>query len=161
MEIVSADRGGRAEAVAAPPPPGGRTLSTPPPAPPPPPPPPPAPALETENGQEIDASTGTEGTEVGSAAAAGEEAPETQDLTTGNNETPAPAGGCDETLTASNSVNKVKRIRESAKEGLLLLAKKIKAASCNKIPKPSVGQNMGIKVPDADRAKMMQNLQRQ
>ena len=88
-----------------------------------------------DDGHGIDSSesnTGTEGTQVENAVAAGEEAPETQDLTTVNTETPAPTDGCDETLRTSNTVNKVKRVREAAKEGLQLQARKMKAASCNK-----------------------------
>ncbi|KAJ4445039.1 hypothetical protein ANN_06838 [Periplaneta americana] len=123
-----------------------------------------------DNGQGID--DGTEGTQLESTVEAGnkaagsqqesavgadEEAAGTQHLTLVEIETadsPSLPDGCDETLRTSYRVEKVKRFREAAKEGLEMQAKKMKAAICNKIPKLSVGQNVRIKVPDEDRAKI-------
>jgi len=48
----------------------------------------------------------------------------------------------------------VKVFREAAREGLEEQAKKMKATSSNKFQKPTLGQNVRIKIPDIDRAKM-------
>jgi len=48
----------------------------------------------------------------------------------------------------------VKVFRESAKEGLEKQANKMKSTSCKKFQKPTLGQNVRIKIPDTDRAKM-------
>jgi hypothetical protein len=47
----------------------------------------------------------------------------------------------------------VKVFREAAREGLEEQAKKMKATSSKKFPKPTLGQNVRIKIPDIDRAK--------
>jgi hypothetical protein len=44
--------------------------------------------------------------------------------------------------------------RETAREGLEKQAKKMKADSSKKFQKPTLGQNVIIKIPDIDRAKM-------
>jgi hypothetical protein len=49
---------------------------------------------------------------------------------------------------------KVKVFRQAAREGLEEQAKKTKATSSKKFQKPTLGQNVRIKVPDIDRAKM-------
>lgn len=57
--------------------------------------------------------------------------------------------------TATNSrAQKVKRFRKAAREGLEKQAKKMKAVSARKFEKPTLGQNVIIKIPDIDRAKM-------
>ena len=43
---------------------------------------------------------------------------------------------------------------EAAREGLEEQAEKMKATSSKKFQKPTLGQNVRIKVPDIDRAKM-------
>ena len=43
---------------------------------------------------------------------------------------------------------------EAAKEGLEEQAKKMKSTSSKKLQKPTLGQNVRIKIPDIDRAKM-------
>jgi len=48
----------------------------------------------------------------------------------------------------------VKVFREAAREGLEEQAKKMKATSSKKFQKPTLGQNVRIKIPDIDRAKM-------
>jgi polyphosphate kinase len=48
----------------------------------------------------------------------------------------------------------VKVFREAAREGLEEQAKKMKETSYKKFQKPTVGQNVRIKVADIDRAKM-------
>jgi hypothetical protein len=48
----------------------------------------------------------------------------------------------------------VKVFRQAAREGLEEQAKKMKATSSKKFEKPTLGQNVGIKIPDIDRAKM-------
>ena len=48
----------------------------------------------------------------------------------------------------------MKVFREAAREGLEEQAKKMKATSSKKFPKPTVGQNFRMKIPDIDRAKM-------
>ena len=47
----------------------------------------------------------------------------------------------------------MKVFRQAAREGLEWQAKKMKAISSKKFPKPTLGQNVGIKTPDIDRAK--------
>jgi len=49
---------------------------------------------------------------------------------------------------------KVKVFREAAREGLEEQAKKMKETSSNKFQKPTLGQNVRIKITDIDRAKM-------
>ena len=49
---------------------------------------------------------------------------------------------------------KVKVFREAAREGLEDQAKKMEATSSKKFQKPTLGQNVRIKIPDIDRAKM-------
>ena len=44
--------------------------------------------------------------------------------------------------------------REVGREGLEEQAKKMKASSSKKFQKPTLGQNVRIKIPDIDRAKM-------
>jgi len=44
--------------------------------------------------------------------------------------------------------------REPAREGLEEQAKKMEATSSKKFQKPTLGQNVRIKIPDIDRAKM-------
>uniref|UniRef100_A0A8D8Q4X0 KRAB-A domain-containing protein 2 n=1 Tax=Cacopsylla melanoneura TaxID=428564 RepID=A0A8D8Q4X0_9HEMI len=51
-------------------------------------------------------------------------------------------------------INKVRKIREAAREGLEIQAKKMKKISNEKFPDAQVGQNVRIKVPDVDRAKI-------
>jgi len=48
----------------------------------------------------------------------------------------------------------VKVFREAAREGLEEQAKKMKATSSKKLQKHTLGQNVRIKIPDIDRAKM-------
>jgi len=48
----------------------------------------------------------------------------------------------------------VKVFGEAAREGLEEQAEKMKATSSKKFQKPTLGQNVRIKVPDIDRAKM-------
>ena len=48
----------------------------------------------------------------------------------------------------------MKVFREDAREGLEEQAKKMKATSPKKFQKPTHGQNVRIKIPDIDRAKM-------
>jgi hypothetical protein len=48
----------------------------------------------------------------------------------------------------------VKAFRKAAREGLEEQAKKIKATSSKKFQKPTLGQNVRIKIPDIDIAKM-------
>lgn len=62
---------------------------------------------------------------------------------------------CSDTTGAIiNKVQNVKVFRETAKEGLEKQAKKMKIASTKNFPKPTLGQNVKIKVPDIDRSKM-------
>ena len=49
---------------------------------------------------------------------------------------------------------KVKVFREAAREGLEDQAKKMEATSSKKFQKPTLGQNVRIKIPDIDRAKI-------
>jgi hypothetical protein len=48
----------------------------------------------------------------------------------------------------------VKVFREAAREGLEEQANKMKATSSKKFQKPTLGQNVRIKIPNIDRAKM-------
>ena len=48
----------------------------------------------------------------------------------------------------------MKVFREAAREGLEEQAKKMKATSSKKFQKPTLGQNVRIKIPDIYRAKM-------
>jgi hypothetical protein len=48
----------------------------------------------------------------------------------------------------------VKVFREAAREGLEEQAKKMKATSSKKFQKPTLGQNVRIKIPNIDRVKM-------
>jgi len=48
----------------------------------------------------------------------------------------------------------VKVFREAAREGLEEQEKKMKATSSKKFQKPTLGQNVRIKIPDIGRAKM-------
>jgi len=58
-------------------------------------------------------------------------------------------------ITATISrAQKVKGFREAAREGLEEQAKKMKATSSKKFQNPTLGQNVRIKIPDIDRAKM-------
>ena len=57
------------------------------------------------------------------------------------------------TATVSRA-QKVKVFREAAREGLEGQAKKMKATFSKKFQKPALGQNVRIKIPDIDRAKM-------
>jgi hypothetical protein len=49
---------------------------------------------------------------------------------------------------------KVKVFQEATREGLEEKAKKMKATSSKKFQKPTLGQNVRIKIPDIDRARM-------
>jgi len=60
----------------------------------------------------------------------------------------------DEITATISKAEKVKVLREAARERLEELKKKIKATSSKKFQKPTVGQNVRIKIPDIDRAKM-------
>jgi len=60
----------------------------------------------------------------------------------------------DRTTATISRAQKVKVFREAAREGLEEQAKKMKAASSKKFQKPTLGQNVRIKVPDIDRAMM-------
>jgi polyphosphate kinase len=60
----------------------------------------------------------------------------------------------DGTTATISRVPKVKVFREAAKEVLEERAKKMKATSSKKFQKPTVGQNVRIKIPDIERAKM-------
>jgi hypothetical protein len=53
-----------------------------------------------------------------------------------------------------SKAQKVKMFREAAKVGLEKQAKKMKATSSKKFQKPTLGQNVGIKIPDIDGAKI-------
>jgi hypothetical protein len=57
------------------------------------------------------------------------------------------------TATISRA-QKVKAVREAAREGLEEQANKIKATCSKKFQKLNLGQNVRIKVPAIDRAKM-------
>jgi len=60
----------------------------------------------------------------------------------------------DGTTATISRAQKVKVFREAAREGLEDQAKKMKATSSKKFQKPTLGQNVRIKIPDIDRAKM-------
>jgi len=60
----------------------------------------------------------------------------------------------DGATAAISRVQKVKVFREAAREGLEEQAKKMKATSSKKFQKPTLGQNVRIKIPDNDRAEM-------
>ena len=59
----------------------------------------------------------------------------------------------DVTATASG-IDTVKRYRKRAAEGLQKQAEKMTVVSCKKVAKPLVGQNVRVKVPDVDWAKV-------
>jgi len=63
----------------------------------------------------------------------------------------------DRTTATISRAQKVKVFREAAREGLEEQAKKMKATSSKKFQKPTLGQNVRIKIPDIDRAKMDTN----
>jgi hypothetical protein len=58
------------------------------------------------------------------------------------------------TTATISRAQKVKAFREAAREGLEEQAKKMKATSSKKFQKPTLGQNIRIKIADIDRAKM-------
>jgi len=58
-----------------------------------------------------------------------------------------------ETTATISRAQKVKVFREAAREGLEERAKKMKATSSKKFQKPTLGQNVRIKIPNIDRAK--------
>jgi len=60
----------------------------------------------------------------------------------------------DGTTATINRAQKVKVFGEAAREGLEEEEKKMKATSSKKFQKPTLGQNVRIKIPDIDRAKM-------
>ena len=60
----------------------------------------------------------------------------------------------DGTTANISRAQKMKVFREAAREGLEEQAKKMKATSSKKFQRPTVGQNVRIKIPDIDRAKM-------
>ena len=60
----------------------------------------------------------------------------------------------DGTTATISRAQKVKVFREAATEGLEEQAKKMRATSSKKFQKPTLGQNVRIKIPDIDRAKM-------
>jgi len=60
----------------------------------------------------------------------------------------------DGTTATISRAQKVKMFREAAREGLEEKAKKMKATSSKKFQKPTLGQNVRIKIADIDRAKM-------
>jgi len=60
----------------------------------------------------------------------------------------------DRTTATISRAQKVKVFREAAREGLEEQAKKMKAISSKKFQKPTLGQNVRIKISDIDRAKM-------
>jgi hypothetical protein len=60
----------------------------------------------------------------------------------------------DETTATISRAGKVKVFREPSREGLEEQAKKMKATSSEKFQKPTLGQNVRIKIPDTERAKM-------
>ena len=60
----------------------------------------------------------------------------------------------DGTTATISTAQKVKGFREAAREGLEEQAKKMKATSSKRFQKPTLGQNVRIKIPDIDRAKM-------
>ena len=60
----------------------------------------------------------------------------------------------DGTTATISTAQKVKAFREAAREGLEEQAMKMKATSSKIFQKPILGQNVRIKIPDIDRAKM-------
>jgi len=60
----------------------------------------------------------------------------------------------DGTTATTSRVQKVKVFREAAREGLEEQGKKLKATSSKKFQKPTLGQNVRIKIPHIDRAKL-------
>jgi len=58
------------------------------------------------------------------------------------------------TTATIRRAQKVKMFREAARVGLEKQAEKMKATSSKKFQKPTLGQNVRIKIPDIDRAKM-------
>jgi DNA-binding protein YbaB len=60
----------------------------------------------------------------------------------------------DGTTATISTAHKVKAFREAAREVLEEQAKKMKAVSSKKFPKPTLGQNFRIKIPHIDRTKM-------
>jgi hypothetical protein len=60
----------------------------------------------------------------------------------------------DGTTATVSSAQKVKVFRQAAREGLEEQAKKMKATSSKKFQKPTLGQNVRIKIAHTDRAKM-------
>jgi len=60
----------------------------------------------------------------------------------------------DGTTATISRAQKVKVFGEAAREGLEEQAKKMKATSSKKFQKTTLGQNVRIKIPDTDRAKM-------
>jgi len=60
----------------------------------------------------------------------------------------------DGTTATISRAQKVKMFREAAREGLKEQAKKMKATSSKKFQRPTLGQNVRIKIPDIDRAEM-------
>jgi len=59
----------------------------------------------------------------------------------------------DGTTATISRAQKVKVFREAARQGLEEQAKKMKATSSKRFQKPTLGQNVRIKIPDIDRAK--------
>jgi hypothetical protein len=60
----------------------------------------------------------------------------------------------DGTTATISRAQKVKVFREAARERLEEQVKKMKANSSKKFQKPTLGQNVSIKIPDIDREKM-------
>ena len=60
----------------------------------------------------------------------------------------------DGTTATISRAQKVKMFREAVREGVEEQTKKMKATSSKKFQKLSLGQNIRIKIPDIDRAKM-------
>jgi len=60
----------------------------------------------------------------------------------------------DGTTATISRAQKVKVFGEAAREGLEEQAKEMKPTSSSKYQKPALGQNVRIKIPDIDRAKM-------
>jgi hypothetical protein len=59
------------------------------------------------------------------------------------------------TTVTTSRAQKVKMFREAAREGLEKQTKKTEATFSKKFQKPTLGQNIRIKIPDIDRAKMV------
>ena len=60
----------------------------------------------------------------------------------------------DRTTATISRAQKLKVFRQATREGLQEKAKKMKATSSTKFQKPTIGQNVRIKITDIDRAKM-------